>query len=332
MFSNGLEGDMKRKSESLVSSLVGVFVCLCTLMPNSARAQQEICGTPPSFDVRKEEADAIKGDLNGKAQALSKFLGNAELTGRIESERKTLYQTSEGSDANRKDAYLAYLFCMIIMQDKSANMNDKLKALQTFRQPIPISGEGPKPRSDRETEFYTKVSDTLSSRANTCSLGQPVNTSGTKFMDVCLCLGEYDKAQRTLSYQIKIKGKNSNRDEYQGLTRWITYEYNTSASFNSPVKTDESLTRIELRADTRYPVLKVGPVSKVNILYDNIWQNSVAGQQAFWWSYLAATDQHGQPEESPLDWSMGIPRGSTTIGSQSSSATFNVVSIERCGF
>jgi hypothetical protein len=183
-----------------------------------------------------------------------------------------------------------------------------------------------------ELEFWKKVATILKSRANSCLLGQPINTSGTKFLDVCLCLGDYDDLQRTLSYQIKIKGKDSNRDEYQGHTRWITYEYNTSASFNSPVKTDKSLTRIELHADTRYPVLKVGPVSKVDILYDNIWRDSVAGQKAFWWSYLAATDQHGQPEEAPLDWSMGIPLGSTTIGSQSSSGTFNVVSIERCGF
>lgn len=128
---------MARFFASLLSCMVGSVVCVGLLTPFSAYAQQEICGSPPSFDVKKEEADAIKGDLNGKAQALSKLVGNAELAGRIEKERKTIYQTSEGSEGNRKDAYLAYVFCVIIMQDKNASMVDKLNALQNFRQPPP---------------------------------------------------------------------------------------------------------------------------------------------------------------------------------------------------
>jgi hypothetical protein len=112
-----------------------------------AAHSQDVCGSPPSFDVKKEEADAIKGDLTGKAEGLAKFLGEAELGGKIEKERKSIYQTSPESEANRKDEYLAYVFCTIIMQDKTANMREKLDALQTFRKPIsqlatPSNAEG----------------------------------------------------------------------------------------------------------------------------------------------------------------------------------------------
>jgi hypothetical protein len=111
--------------------------CIFLLPSLPAYAQTEACGAAPSFAVAKEEAEAVKGDLNGKAQALSKYLGTAELGGRIEKERKTIYQTSEGSEAVRKDAYLAYLFCMIVMGDKNASMADKLDALTKFRTPAP---------------------------------------------------------------------------------------------------------------------------------------------------------------------------------------------------
>ena len=109
-----------------------------------AHAQQSDCGSPPSFDVKKEDAEAIKGELSGKAQGLAKFLGDAELAGRIERERKSIYQTFEGSEANRKEEYLYYMFCMIIMQDKNATTSEKLDALEKFRKPL-SDGSGGKP-------------------------------------------------------------------------------------------------------------------------------------------------------------------------------------------
>ena len=133
---------MTRSSAASISIIFATLVCFFGLIPISAHAQQEICGPPPTFDVKKEDADAIKGELSGKVQALSKLLGNAELAGRIENERKTIYQTSEASDARRIDAYFAYLFCVSILGNKDYSLDEKLKALEHFRRPPPSDRRG----------------------------------------------------------------------------------------------------------------------------------------------------------------------------------------------
>jgi hypothetical protein len=131
--------------------------CLFSLFSLPAYSQSEKCGQPPSFAVTKEADESVKGDLSGKAQALSKYLGTAELGGRIESERKTIYQTSEASEATRKDAYLAYVFCMIVMEDKNLKPGDKLDALQKFRSPPPAVPAKSSKKAD-QIDFVDKLS------------------------------------------------------------------------------------------------------------------------------------------------------------------------------
>lgn len=111
---------------------------LTALFSSSASAQDSaaVCGPPPSPDVIKELNEKTKGDIEGKAQALSKYLGTGEIGGKIESERKTLYQTSNTSEATRNDRYLFYVTCMILISDKTASFKDKMDAIQALRKPI----------------------------------------------------------------------------------------------------------------------------------------------------------------------------------------------------
>jgi hypothetical protein len=113
----------------------GVFI-LILLGIGSARAQNPACGKVPEWDVKSRETDKTKGDLEGKAQALFKSVGSAELTGNIQSERQIIYKTTDQSEARRQDAYLAYMFCVLIMNDKNISTDDKLKAINAFRRPI----------------------------------------------------------------------------------------------------------------------------------------------------------------------------------------------------
>jgi hypothetical protein len=116
-------------------------VSLSILLPCYGFAQEPPkCGKAPEFDIRQESTEKLKGDLKGKAQALTKFLGSAELAGKIESERKELYRTSDKSDAARQDAYLAYMFCTIITEDTTLTPLEKIKAIREFRKPISDSG------------------------------------------------------------------------------------------------------------------------------------------------------------------------------------------------
>ena len=144
---------------SFTGYILVLGITILVVQPSYAQQDQtKICGTPPSFDVTRESNDTTKGDLTGKAQALSKLIGNAELGAKIKSERKTIYQTSDNSEAIRKDAYLAYIFCTLIMQDKNASLSDKLEALQRFKEPPPGKGSqnDGAPRSIEEQTKYAE--------------------------------------------------------------------------------------------------------------------------------------------------------------------------------
>jgi hypothetical protein len=114
------------------------FAVVAICCPESARAQDTLCGKTPEFDSRLENLERWKGDLEGRAQALARFLGTGELSGKIETERRELYKSSDRAEAARADAYLTYLFCVTIMNDRSLSTADKLKVIQEFRRPPPL--------------------------------------------------------------------------------------------------------------------------------------------------------------------------------------------------
>jgi hypothetical protein len=86
--------------------------------------------------VALESDENLKGTLKGQAEMLSRLLGKAELGGEIEAARKTLYQNSSEFYAAQKDAYFAYIFCLTVIGDQKATLNEKLDALQEFRKPV----------------------------------------------------------------------------------------------------------------------------------------------------------------------------------------------------
>jgi hypothetical protein len=104
----------------------------------------------------------VKGQLEGQAKFLSGFLGKAELGGQIESARKSIYQDSEGFFAAQKEAYLAYIFCILITQDRSLPTSEKLKALEEFKRPLERSRsqDSSAEKNSRQSEpasSYTQV-------------------------------------------------------------------------------------------------------------------------------------------------------------------------------
>jgi hypothetical protein len=101
-----------------------------------ASAQHPICGRAPEWDIKSQDTESLKGDLQGKAQLLTKLLGSANLSGQIQTERETLYKNSDEPEARRQDAYLAYMFCVLIMDDRTLSINEKIKAINEFKQPV----------------------------------------------------------------------------------------------------------------------------------------------------------------------------------------------------
>ena len=130
--------------------LVRVFIVLLLLISaglgNVSADDQSLCGVPPQIPTTSQSENSIKGDLEGKAQFLSSLVGKADLGGNVEATRKELYQNTDKFFAAQNDAYLAYMFCIIVTKDDSVSTADKLKALQEFRKPINSSAVE-KPRS-----------------------------------------------------------------------------------------------------------------------------------------------------------------------------------------
>jgi hypothetical protein len=96
---------------------------------DEVHAQDSSCGPAPSLPTSLQNDESIKGQLRGQADFLSKFVGKAELNGEVEAARKQLYQSSDHFFAAQKDAYLSYLFCVLITRDNSLSTEQKLKAL-----------------------------------------------------------------------------------------------------------------------------------------------------------------------------------------------------------
>jgi hypothetical protein len=120
----------------------GAILCGCVfvLLLGSANAQRaSLCGSVPQLSGTLEHDEKLKGELQGKAQLLSRLVGEAELGGQIESSRRTIYQNSERYFAAQQDAYLAYMFCVILMEDTTKTSDQKIKAIQEFRKPPPLS-------------------------------------------------------------------------------------------------------------------------------------------------------------------------------------------------
>ena len=103
-------------------------------------------------------------------------------------------------------------------------------------------------RSGANLQPSGKIGDILKNTVGSCSLGHAVNSSGTKFIDLCLCISGYDETRNILNYQIKIKGR-SNERQTRGDASWITYQYNSSATFNSQANMDAKQSRILVHAE-----------------------------------------------------------------------------------
>src|SRR5690349_8720966 len=108
-------------------------------------AQQSACGAEPK-DVPNVVQDKLRGDVAGKAQLLSRFLGDSQLTGAIETSRFELYQNHQDVDKYQIDRYFAWVACGMIMADGGLTSNQKTeKWLIVYRTLM----SKPAPTSDR---------------------------------------------------------------------------------------------------------------------------------------------------------------------------------------
>jgi hypothetical protein len=114
-----------------------------------ALAQQINCGDAPK--LRSSVEEKLKGDAEGKAQLLTKLLGNAALQGAIETSKTELYQQHQDVGKDEINLYFAWVSCQTISSDKNLASSEKLEKWMTIYKELlgqGSSGQSPKKPSD----------------------------------------------------------------------------------------------------------------------------------------------------------------------------------------
>lgn len=106
-----------------------LFAVASILWTNSVMAQgASVCGDPPPV-----ANETLKADISGKAQLLSKYVGNAELGGQIQTSRTEIFSKYPDAERSRSNAYFEYQVCVLIMSDKTRSNEEKLHDLEDVR-------------------------------------------------------------------------------------------------------------------------------------------------------------------------------------------------------
>ncbi|MGH0036981.1 MAG: hypothetical protein ACQGVK_18290 [Myxococcota bacterium] len=94
----------------------------------SAKAETYLCGDPPPV-----ADESLAGELSSKAKVLSRFLGDAELSGKIKTSRSEVFSRYPNADRVVVDHYLLYQTCLILTRDKGLSTTQKLEELRKMR-------------------------------------------------------------------------------------------------------------------------------------------------------------------------------------------------------
>jgi hypothetical protein len=115
------------------------LLLLALVFPPAVHAQGQGCGDPPPV-----ANEALKGEIEGKAQFLSRFLGDAALSGAIQTSRTEIFSKYPDAEQSRSNAYFEYQVCLLIFNDKTMSTGEKLDQLvkirREFAKPARIEG------------------------------------------------------------------------------------------------------------------------------------------------------------------------------------------------
>ena len=91
-------------------------------------AQHSLCGDPPPV-----ANETLKGEISGQAQLLTKFLGDTQLSGKIESSRAEIFSKYPDAEESRTNAFFEYQVCVLIMNDNNMSNKQKIEELKKVK-------------------------------------------------------------------------------------------------------------------------------------------------------------------------------------------------------
>ncbi len=89
------------------------------------------CGSPPPA-----ENEELEGDVRGEAQLLSRFIGNALLSGKIRTAKEDFFAKYPDADRSRTNAFFLYAMCESIFNDESLTEPEKRTEFSLVRREI----------------------------------------------------------------------------------------------------------------------------------------------------------------------------------------------------
>ena len=110
------------------------FVIFDAALP--APAYASVCGDPPPV-----QDETLAGEIQGRAQFLSRFLGDASLGGRIQTARTEIFSKYRNAE-QWSDAYFAYQVCILLMEDATLSATQKIDKLVEIRREFSKSTSG----------------------------------------------------------------------------------------------------------------------------------------------------------------------------------------------
>jgi hypothetical protein len=105
-----------------------MFTLLIVLYAFSVAADEIKCGEVPLI-----ADESLKAEIEGKARLLSRYLGDAALSGQIETSRKDIFAKYPNAQKARADAALEYQMCEYLKQDKTLSPLEKFKMLRDMK-------------------------------------------------------------------------------------------------------------------------------------------------------------------------------------------------------
>src|SRR6185437_5014881 len=99
-------------------------IAILFVSAHAAWSQQISCGEVPK--IQRSVEQKLKGDVEGKAQLLTKLLGNADVQGTVETSKTELYQQHQDVGRDEIDLYFAWVSCQTIASDRNLSSSDKV--------------------------------------------------------------------------------------------------------------------------------------------------------------------------------------------------------------
>jgi hypothetical protein len=163
--------------------VTGCILVLLSLVTGLPALAQVSCGDPPK-DVPAYIQEQLKGDAEGRAQALTRILGGLEIKGSVDASRTELYEQHRNLDQHQIDMYFMWVSCQAIMADRTLTTVDKLMMWTQVRSAFGSSTTGDARPTRNPNALYqygdavADVQGAVISQANGTVTFQTVHTAG----------------------------------------------------------------------------------------------------------------------------------------------------------